>query len=79
MLIKVLHRPSPSKARNRRIRPTERDVVLVVEKVGRVPRKVGRREQTRVVAKEGRGPFPDAAVGTFAAVFVETCRGAVSI
>ena len=79
VLIKVPHRPSASEARNRRVRPTERDVVLVVEKVGRVPRKVRRREETRVVVQKGRGPFPDAAVGAFAATFVETCRSPVVV
>ena len=79
VLIKVPHRPSASEARNRRVRPTERDVVFVVEKVGRVPRKVRRREETRVVVQKGRGPFPDAAVGAFAATFVETCRSPVVV
>lgn len=77
MLVKVPHRPSSSEARNRCIRPTERDVVLLVKKVSRVPWKVGGREQSLVVGQEGRSPFPDAAVGTFAVLFVETCRGAI--
>jgi len=49
-------------------------MVLAVEKVGRVPREMRRREETLVVVQEGRGPFPDATVGTFTIVFVETCR-----
>lgn len=77
MLIKVPRRPSPSEARHRRIRPTERDVVFPVKKVSRVPWEVGGREETLVVGKESRCPFPNTAVGTFAAAFVETCRGTV--
>lgn len=74
MLIKVSDRPPTSEAWDRRVRPTERDVMLLIEKVGRVPGKVRSREQTLVVAQEGRGPFPDTAVGAFAAIFVKTCR-----
>lgn len=70
MLIKVPHRPSPRQPRHRRIRGPQRHMMLAVEKVGRVPRKVCRREQTRVVAQQGRRPFPDAAVGPFAMTLV---------
>lgn len=79
VLIKVPRRPSPSQTRDGRIRRAERDVVLLVEKVGRVPREVRGREQTLVVAQVRRGPFPHTAVGAFPAVFVETCRSTILV
>ena len=74
VLIKIPHRPPPREPRQRRVRRTEHHLVLVVEKVGRVPREMRRRPQTVMRAQRSRSPFPDAAIGALASVCVEAGR-----